>query len=320
LPCAVGIVALVGSVLVLKGCAPSSDFFAYSNPAHTAFPALSGKDNAQSAQGKIAKDQLDDLSTQASLLPLPAGGSGGIPRNQPTAGGSNATAVAPKVDSSAVASLSFQPSSAQSPDLRLARTAPSTSGATVGVRRSSPKLDMPTKRPGKITNRVMADNAETTAPSAAPDTQSESLAKPARLEEANAPTGAQAAVQPAVAQAASPEAAKQPPKSLLQTIGDLFGARASPTQQPIDPTPTGSAGWAVQLAASKSEDEAKNDLQQLNARYASALNGSIVRLHKARVSGETVYRLRVVGLPKADAAALCDRLKGGVGGSCFIVR
>jgi hypothetical protein len=165
----------------------------------------------------------------------------------------------------------------------------------------------------------MADNAETTAPSAAPDTQSESRAKPARPEEANAPTGAQAAVQPAVAQAASPEAAKQPPNSLLQTIGDLFGARASPTQQPIDPTPTGSTGWAVQLAASKSEDEAKNDLQQLNARYASALNGSIVRLHKARVSGETVYRLRVVGLPKADAAALCDRLKG-VGGSCFIVR
>jgi cell division septation protein DedD len=174
---------------------------------------------------------------------------------------------------------------------------------------------MPTKRPGKITNRVVADKAETTAPSAAPDTQSESLAKPARPEEANAPTGAQAAVQPA----ASPEAAKQPPNSLLQAMGDLFGARASPTQQPIDPTPTGSTGWAVQLAASKSEDEAKNDLQRLNATYASALNGSIVRLHKARVGGETVYRLRVVGLSKTDAATLCDRLKGD-GGSCFIVR
>jgi hypothetical protein len=306
------VVAIIGLVLALKACTP---FFAYNDPTHTQFPALAEKDNAQSAQGKIAKEQLDDLSTQASLPPPPAGGSGDVPRIQPTAGVSNATAVAPRVDSSAVGSPSFQPSSAQSPDLRAPRTALSTSGATVGVRRSNPKLDMPTKRPGKITNRAVAGKAETTAPGAAPDTQSESLAKPARLEEANAPTGAQAAVQPA----ASLEAAMAPPNSVLQATGDLFGARASPTQQPIDPTPTASIGWAVQLAASKSEDEAKNDLQRLNARYASALNGSIVRLHKARVGGETVYRLRVVGLSKADAATLCDRLKGD-GGSCFIVR
>ena len=130
-------------------------------------------------------------------------------------------AVAPKVDTSTVASLSVQPSSGQSPDLRPVRTAPSMSGATVGVRPSSPKLDMPTKRPGKITNRVVAGNAKTTAPSAAPDTQSELLAKPAKPEEANAPAGAQPAVQPAVAQAASPEAAKQPPNSLLEAIGGL---------------------------------------------------------------------------------------------------
>lgn len=312
----VGMVAIIGSVLALKGC---SDFFAYNDPAHTQFPALSGKDNSQSAQGKIAKTQLDDLSTQASLPPLPAGGSGDVSRIQPTAGVSNATAVAPKVDASAVASLSFQPSSAQSPDLKTARTAPSTSGATVGVRPSSPQLDMRTKRLGKITNRAVDGNAEMTAPGAGPDTPSKSFAKPARPQEANAPTGAQAAVQLPVAQAASPEAGKQPPNSLLQAIGDLFGARASAAQKPIDPTPTGSTGWAVQLAMSKSEDEAKNDLKRLNAKYASALNGSIVRLHKARVSGETVYRLRVVGLSKADAATLCERLKGD-GGSCFIVR
>jgi hypothetical protein len=289
----VAVVATIGSVLALKTFAPSPDLFASNDPAHTQFTAPSGKDSA-----------------------LPASGSGDVPRIQPTAGGSNATAVAPKVD--AIASLFSQPTPAQSADPRPARTAPSTSGATVGVRPLSPKPDMPTKRPGKITNRL-AGNAGTAASSAAPDTQSESLAKPAKSEEANAPAGAQAAVQPAVAQAASPEAARQPPNSLLQAIGNLFGARASPAEQPIDPTPTGSAGWAVQLAASKSEHEAKNDLKRLNARYASALNGSTVRLHKARVSGETVYRLRVVGLSKADAATLCERLKGD-GGSCLIVR
>jgi hypothetical protein len=299
----VGVVAIIGSVLALKGCAP---FFVHSDPAHTQFPAFSGKDNAQSAQGEIAKEQLNDRSTQVSLAPLPVGGSGDVPRTQPTAGPSNAAGAAPKIDTSAPASPSFQPSSAQSTDLRPARTAPSTSGVTVGLRPSSPKLD--------VSNRVVAGSTETTAPSAAPDTGSESLAKPAKPEAANT-----AAVQPAVAQAASPEAAKQPPNSLLQAIGDLFGARVSPTQQPIDPAPTGSISWVVQLAASKSEDDAKNDLKRLNATYTSALNGSIVRLRTARVSGETVYRLRVVGLSKADAAALCERLKGD-GGSCFIVR
>ena len=107
--------------------------------------------------------------------------------------------------------------------------------------------------------------------------------------------------------------------AVAQKVGEAIGAQASSAQQSIDAIPTGSTGWAVQLAASKSEDEAKNDLKRLNDRYASALNGSTIRLHKARVDGETVYRLRAVDLSKADATALCERLKGD-GGSCFIVR
>ena len=109
------------------------------------------------------------------------------------------------------------------------------------------------------------------------------------------------------------------PAAVAQKVGDVIGAQASSAQQSIDATPTGFTGWAVQLAASNSEDEAKNDLKRLSDRYASALNGSTIRLHKARVDGETVYRLRAVGLSKADATALCERLKGD-GGSCFIVR
>src|SRR6516162_8425011 len=60
----VGVAAIIGTVLALKGGAPSSDLFAYNAPAHTQFPddktvaqssnagALSGQDSAQSAQGK----------------------------------------------------------------------------------------------------------------------------------------------------------------------------------------------------------------------------------------------------------------------------
>jgi len=107
--------------------------------------------------------------------------------------------------------------------------------------------------------------------------------------------------------------------TFVRALGDLFGARSSRARQGVDPTPTASTGWAIQLATSRIDAEAKSDLKRLNAKYASALNGSTIRLHKARIDGGTVYRLRVVGLSKVDAAALCERLKGDRG-SCFIVR
>ena len=95
--------------------------------------------------------------------------------------------------------------------------------------------------------------------------------------------------------------------ALARVFGELVGALAGP------------AGWAVQLAAPKSETEAKSDLARLNAKYSSALNGAAIGVHKAQVNGSTVYRLRVVRLSKADAAALCSRVKGD-GGDCFIVK
>jgi hypothetical protein len=319
----VGIVGIVCSVLALKACAPSSDFFAYNDPAPTQssgdktvqsndIDSLPGKDGAQAAT-----EPLDDLNTLAPLAPLPTAGPKDVLRIQTTAGVSSATLV----DTQAVASLSSQLSSAESPDPRSASTISSAPRAAIGARPSSSKLTVPTKRPGKITNRVVVATTEATVPGAAPDIPSESLAaaRPAKAEEAHAPRTAQAADEPITVQSESPEAAKPPFDPLLQAIRDLFGARASPAQASIDPTPTGSIGWAVQLAASRSEDEAKNKLNQLNARYASALNGSTIRLHKARLDGETTYRLRVVGLSKADAEALCSRLKGD-GRSCFVVR
>ena len=74
----VGVAAIIGTVLALKGGAPSSDLFAYNAPAHTQFPddktvaqssnasALSGKHGAQLAQGKVAREPLVDQSAQAS--------------------------------------------------------------------------------------------------------------------------------------------------------------------------------------------------------------------------------------------------------------
>ena len=86
-----------------------------------------------------------------------------------------------------------------------------------------------------------------------------------------------------------------------------------------EPAATTSGGWAVQLAAPRSEAEAKSVVAKLNEKYASALGGAALGVHKATAKGDTVYRVRVTGLSKADAAALCARVKGD-GGQCFVTK
>ena len=92
--------------------------------------------------------------------------------------------------------------------------------------------------------------------------------------------------------------------------GDRNGGHAARRRPSTRLPATASGGWAVQLAAPRSEAEAKSDAARLNGKYGADLNGSAIGVHKAVVNGETIYRLRVVGLSKADAAALCARLKG----------
>ena len=116
---------------------------------------------------------------------------------------------------------------------------------------------------------------------------------------------------------AKPEkAAKKPKAGQVADATETTGAIAPP----VDATAaTTSGGWSVQLAAPKSEAEAQSTMTKLNSKYGAELNGSAIGVHKAEVNGETIYRLRVSGLTKADAAAMCARLKGE-GGQCFIAK
>ena len=180
-----------------------------------------------------------------------------------------------------------------------AKAATKPAAETGNAQASTPKLDvpLPTKLSGKSSARVAVAKTDTTAPGTMADTQNEpaQLAAPAKPEKpAKTPKPQQAAVQTGDTAAAAQPAAESP-------------AAASST------------GWAVQLAAPKSEAEAKSTAARLGAKYETALNGSAIGVHKAVVNGETIYRLRVVGLSKADAAALCARLKGD-GGDCFIAK
>jgi SPOR domain len=198
-----------------------------------------------------------------------------------------------------------------------AKVAPNAASETAGVAQPlTPNLDLPAKPSGKSSARVVAARTDTTAPSAATETPSRpvQLGTPVRSEKAArvSPKALQAAGRAAGDAAGPPHAFAEPPvnpmaSALARVFGELVGALAGP------------AGWAVQLAAPKSETEAKSDLARLNAKYSSALNGAAIGVHKAQVNGATVYRLRVVRLSKADAAALCSRVKGD-GGDCFIVK
>jgi len=195
-------------------------------------------------------------------------------------------------DASAAAPVSEAP---KPPAKAQAKPAPD---AAVGTAQpSTPKLELPTKLSGKSSARVAVAKTETTAPGAATEAAANEPAQP------GAP--------------AKPEKTAKAPKT--QQAAAEAGSPPTATAAVDATAATTSGGWAVQLAAPRSEAEAKSTAAKLSAKYESALNGSAIGVHKAVVNGDTIYRLRVGGLSKADAAALCARLKGD-GGDCFIAK
>ncbi len=181
-------------------------------------------------------------------------------------------------------------------------SAPKPTGDAAAVAEaSSPKLELPAKPSSKSSARVVVAKTDTTAPEAnaqAPGEPAQPGAQPKPVEK--------------------PAKKPKPEKNVAEATAT--GAAAAPDTPPVDATPaTASGGWAVQLGAPRSEAEAKSQAARLSGKYGADLNGSSIGVHKAVVNGETIYRLRVVGLTKADAAALCARLKGE-GGECFIAK
>ncbi len=75
----------------------------------------------------------------------------------------------------------------------------------------------------------------------------------------------------------------------------------------------------MQLAAPKSESEAKALIKRLQSRFADALGGTALGMRKAERHGEPIYRVRALGLSKADAAAMCAKIKAA-GGDCYVAK
>jgi hypothetical protein len=210
---------------------------------------------------------------------------------------------------------------------------PTTSAAS-NAQASSPRLQLPAKLSGKSPARVTVAKADAAAPNSIAEAANEPLppaAKPAKGAKAQQVAAPVAAPEPQVG-AAAPAAPATPSDSapqsdnpVLHALSALVGSNAAPAAPAAPPeqvdsvAATKSSGWAVQLEAPRSEAEANSEMAKLSAKYSTALNGSTIGVHKAVVNGNTIYRLRVVGLSKADAAALCARLKGE-GRGCFIAK
>jgi SPOR domain len=181
---------------------------------------------------------------------------------------------------------------------------PATKGAGEApgvVQPSTHKLDLPTKLSTKPSARIVVAKTETPAPGPEAD---KAPATP---------------MEPQAASEAPLVPAQRPVDPLSHAFSYIVGALGAPAApQPVDQTAAHKSGdWAIQFAAPKSEAEAKVNVARLNAKYAAALNGTTIGVNKTLVNGETVYALRVTGLSKAEAAALCERLKGR---DCFIAK
>jgi hypothetical protein len=149
---------------------------------------------------------------------------------------------------------------------------------------SSPEVALPTKlAPPKSAARVVS-KSDTTAPADA---------------------------------AASPPPAPVKPKKPKPAPTPV--AEAEPKTDDAEAPPAPSGGFAVQLAAPKSESEAKALVRTLPGRYSEALSGATLGIRKAMRNDEPIYRVRAMGLSKAEASAMCAKVKAA-GGDCYVAK
>ncbi len=336
---AVAGVAMIGAVFALKGGLPglskAPPFIAAAvgptkvQPPSDATVSTSSeagasllKDNTQADHVKVVnnEEQPVDLNAQTAQPPSPAPSAAANPAGGPVVRGMVDTPVvvmtpapspapaSPFPEPKPVRTISLRPDGTPIPASAAGAAAPETppsqpvqeppkpaAKATpdpAHAEASTPKIDLPTKLSAKSSARVVVAKTDTTAPSGA----AEAPGEPVQLGRA----------------AGKPE---KPAKSKTQEAAAEPAAPAA-----AEPTEAASpGGWAVQLAAPRSEAEAKSVMEELKDKYASALGGKWLGVHKATVNGETIYRVRVTGLSKPDAAALCARLKGD-GGQCFVAK
>jgi hypothetical protein len=175
---------------------------------------------------------------------------------------------------------------------------------------ATPKLDLPTKLSPKSQQRVVG-KTDTTAPNA------DASATP------SAPLQLVAPAKPGKPAKPAPNIVAEAPADVLPPADSAAAPTVAAASAPPAVAPAagavGGGGWAVQLSAPRSEADAHSAIAKLKSKYADALGDSTLSIRQADVKGQTIYRVRVSGLSKTDASALCSKLKSG-GGDCFIAK
>jgi SPOR domain len=274
------------------------------------------KESMQST--RIVKDQSAEPKTLASLgLPTEVSA---VPQASPSADTKPVRTVTLRPDAAPIATpLSIESSPPADEPSQPADTGPAAMKDILGIEQSVKSDSLTKYSAASAPSQVLVAKREATGHAIAADPRKQIVPEPPVRPNGAAtdPKAPRAATDPIPAPGAPGEAIRQSFDRMLHTIGGLIGASNPPVPQ--SDSMSASAGWAVQLAAPRSETEAKSDVRRLSSQYASKLKGSKIGVHKAVVDGVTVYRLRVVDLSKSDASALCARLKVN-GGDCFLAR
>ena len=102
----------------------------------------------------------------------------------------------------------------------------------------------------------------------------------------------------------------------MQPKEDAPAGAAEPSDDDDAPKAASSGGYAVQVASAGSESEARQTASRLGDKLSGALGGRRPSVVKA---SDSLYRIRVTGLSKESATAMCGKVKSA-GGACFVAR
>ena len=94
---------------------------------------------------------------------------------------------------------------------------------------------------------------------------------------------------------------------------------ASAASTPDSGASTSGGGYAVQLGAPPSQQDAKDTSLRLQKKFADQLGAYRPSIYEAKSGDKSVFRIRVGNLSLDAAKGLCSKLQSG-GGSCFVVR
>jgi hypothetical protein len=132
-------------------------------------------------------------------------------------------------------------------------------------------------------------------------------------------TSAATAVAPKTPAAKTAERATSTNEAALKAPTRPQAEKPAVKEAAVKETAGEGGGFAVQLAGTPSEAEAKAAVSSYAAKYASALGGHRPSFVQAKVGDKTVYRVRVGHLTEDGAKSMCSAIKAQ-GGACFVAK